>query len=188
MTPPFGRSASQRLICFATSTTGQPIAELELRHRLRVRTEDRIRAARSTGLRNLPLKHTAQNRVWLEIAQIRMARRRGAPEGRGVLAAMLALGLVFCLLTFAWPAFYSIVIDKARALFNHSPARRVLDALAGSLLIVFGGRSSVLRCSTPRSVKNGRLRCPGKNCRRVFDLIRSGRQARSAVNRRRRRS
>ncbi|MGW7171176.1 transposase, partial [Streptomyces sp. NPDC054884] len=31
---------------------------------------DRIRAARATGLRNLPLHRTAQNRVWLEIVQI----------------------------------------------------------------------------------------------------------------------
>ncbi|MET8136529.1 IS1380 family transposase [Streptomyces sp. NPDC005251] len=59
-----------RLTCFATNTTGLPIAELELRHRLRARAEDRIRAARSTGLRNLPLHHTAQNQIWLEIVQI----------------------------------------------------------------------------------------------------------------------
>ncbi|MFG3093962.1 IS1380 family transposase [Streptomyces sp. NPDC048202] len=59
-----------RLTCFATNTTGLPIAELELRHRLRARAEDRIRAARATGLRNLPLHDTAQNRIWLEIVQI----------------------------------------------------------------------------------------------------------------------
>ncbi|WP_042177080.1 IS1380 family transposase [Streptomyces sp. NBRC 110035] len=59
-----------RLTCFATNTTGLPIAELELRHRLRARAEDRIRAARATGLRNLPLHRTAQNEVWLEIVQI----------------------------------------------------------------------------------------------------------------------
>ncbi len=59
-----------RITCFATSTTGRPIAELELRHRLRARAEDRIRAARTTGLRNLPLHITAQNKVWLEIVQI----------------------------------------------------------------------------------------------------------------------
>ncbi|MDX3568675.1 IS1380 family transposase [Streptomyces sp. ID05-47C] len=59
-----------RLTCFATNTTSRPIAELELRHRLRARAEDRIRAARATGLRNLPLHHTAQNQVWLEIVQI----------------------------------------------------------------------------------------------------------------------
>ncbi|MGV9252030.1 transposase [Streptomyces sp. NPDC003697] len=59
-----------RITCFATSTPDLPIAALELRHRLRARAEDRIRAARSTGLRNLPLHHTAQNKVWLEIVQI----------------------------------------------------------------------------------------------------------------------
>lgn len=59
-----------RLTYFATNTPGRPIAELELRHRLRARAEDRIRAARATGLRNLPLKRMAQNRVWLEIVQI----------------------------------------------------------------------------------------------------------------------
>jgi hypothetical protein len=59
-----------RITCFATNTPDQPISELELRHRLRARAEDRIRAARATGLRNLPLHHTAQNKVWLEIVQI----------------------------------------------------------------------------------------------------------------------
>ncbi|MHC5902717.1 IS1380 family transposase [Streptomyces sp. S6] len=59
-----------RLTCFATNTPYRPIAELELRHRLRARAEDRIRAARATGLRNLPLHRTAQNRIWLEIVQI----------------------------------------------------------------------------------------------------------------------
>ncbi|RPF30383.1 DDE family transposase [Streptomyces sp. TLI_185] len=59
-----------RITCFATNTPDRPIAELELRHRLRARAEDRIRAARSTGLRNLPLHGTAQNSIWLEIVQI----------------------------------------------------------------------------------------------------------------------
>ncbi|PJM91315.1 transposase, partial [Streptomyces sp. CB01373] len=59
-----------RITCFATNTADRPIAELELRHRLRARAEDRIRAARATGLRNLPLHDTAQNKVWLEIVQI----------------------------------------------------------------------------------------------------------------------
>lgn len=59
-----------RITCFATNTADQSIAELELRHRQRARAEDRIRAARATGLRNLPLHHTAQNKIWLEIVQI----------------------------------------------------------------------------------------------------------------------
>ncbi|WP_030577871.1 IS1380 family transposase [Streptomyces anulatus] len=63
-------AGGMRITCFATNTPHRPIAELELRHRLRARAEDRIRAARATGLRNLPLHHTAQNKVWLEIVQI----------------------------------------------------------------------------------------------------------------------
>ncbi|MEU2859037.1 IS1380 family transposase [Streptomyces mirabilis] len=59
-----------RITCFATNTTKIPIAALELRHRQRARAEDRIRAARDTGLRNLPLHNAAQNRIWLEIVQI----------------------------------------------------------------------------------------------------------------------
>ncbi|MFE9853329.1 IS1380 family transposase [Streptomyces sp. NPDC005576] len=59
-----------RLTAFATNTTEIPVAALELRHRQRARAEDRIRAARATGLRNLPLHKTAQNRIWLEIVQI----------------------------------------------------------------------------------------------------------------------
>ena len=59
-----------RLTCFATNTPHTPIAALELRHRQRARAEDRIRAARDTGLRNLPLHDTAQNQIWLEIVQI----------------------------------------------------------------------------------------------------------------------
>ncbi|MFE2379819.1 IS1380 family transposase, partial [Streptomyces sp. NPDC059398] len=59
-----------RLTAFATHTTGVPIATLELRHRQRARAEDRIRTARATGQRNLPLHDTAQNRIWPEIVQI----------------------------------------------------------------------------------------------------------------------
>lgn len=59
-----------RLTCCATNTSGRPIAELELRHRLRARAEDRIRNARATGLRNLPLHRTARNRNRPEIVQI----------------------------------------------------------------------------------------------------------------------
>ncbi|MBT2528135.1 IS1380 family transposase [Streptomyces sp. ISL-99] len=63
----FTNADGMRLTCFATNSTGTPIAQLELRHRRRARAEDRIRAARDTGLRNLPLHDAAQNRVWLEI-------------------------------------------------------------------------------------------------------------------------
>jgi hypothetical protein len=38
-----------------------------LRHRQRARVEDRIRAAKATGLRNLPFDLWRRNRVWLEL-------------------------------------------------------------------------------------------------------------------------
>lgn len=56
------------LACFAANTSSRPVAKLGLRHRLRACAEDRIRAARAYGLRNLTLHRTAQNRIWLEIA------------------------------------------------------------------------------------------------------------------------
>ncbi|GAX58432.1 IS1380 family transposase [Streptomyces olivochromogenes] len=66
----FTDADGMRLTCFATNTTGTTIAALELRHRQRARAEDRIRAARDTGLRNLPLHHTSSNQLWLEIVQL----------------------------------------------------------------------------------------------------------------------
>ncbi|MGW9025155.1 IS1380 family transposase [Streptomyces sp. NPDC055722] len=66
----FTDADGHRLTCFATNTKHVPIAVLELRHRQRARAEDRIRAARATGLRNLPLHDVAQNQIWLEIVQI----------------------------------------------------------------------------------------------------------------------
>jgi hypothetical protein len=59
-----------RVTCFATSTKGGQLADLELRHRRRARCEDRIRCAKDTGLRNLPLKGFAQNQIWTEIVAL----------------------------------------------------------------------------------------------------------------------
>jgi hypothetical protein len=56
-----------RFICLATDTKGGQLADLELRHRLRARCEDRIRAAKDTGLRNLPLHGFAANQIWTEL-------------------------------------------------------------------------------------------------------------------------
>jgi hypothetical protein len=57
-----------RFTCFATSTRRGQLADLELRHRRRARCEDRIRAAKDTGLRNLPLHGFGQNQIWCELA------------------------------------------------------------------------------------------------------------------------
>jgi hypothetical protein len=59
-----------RFTCFATSTKRGQLADLELRHRRRARCEDRIRCAKDTGLRNLPLQGFAQNQIWCEIVAL----------------------------------------------------------------------------------------------------------------------
>jgi hypothetical protein len=62
-----------RLTAFATNTPrrqGWRLADLEIRHRLRARAEDRIRCLKDTGLTNLPLQSFAKNQIWQEIAQL----------------------------------------------------------------------------------------------------------------------
>ena len=59
-----------RFTCFATNTRTGQLADLELRHRRRARCEDRIRNAKDTGLRNLPLHGYDQNQIWCEIVAL----------------------------------------------------------------------------------------------------------------------
>jgi hypothetical protein len=67
-------AGGHRVTAFATSTrTGGPgtqLPDLELRHRRRARCEDRIRAAKDTGLGNLPLHDFAQNQIWCAIVAL----------------------------------------------------------------------------------------------------------------------
>jgi hypothetical protein len=56
-----------RFTAFATDARRGQLADLELRHRRRARCEDRIRNAKDTGLRNLPLHGFTQNQVWCEL-------------------------------------------------------------------------------------------------------------------------
>jgi hypothetical protein len=56
-----------RVTCFATDAKRGQLADLELRHRRRARCEDRIRCAKDTGLRNLPLHGFGQNQIWCEL-------------------------------------------------------------------------------------------------------------------------
>jgi hypothetical protein len=63
-----------RVTGFLTNTgsggPGRQLADLELRHRRHARVEDRIRAAKDTGVRNLPFHDLAQNKIWLAIAAL----------------------------------------------------------------------------------------------------------------------
>jgi Transposase DDE domain group 1 len=56
-----------RFQVFLTDQPDGDLAGLELRHRQRARVEDRIRAAKATGLANLPFDRWRRNAVWLEL-------------------------------------------------------------------------------------------------------------------------
>jgi hypothetical protein len=59
-----------RITAFVTNTTRGQLPDLELRHRRRARCEDRIRIAKDTGLRNLPLHGYAQNQIYCAIVTL----------------------------------------------------------------------------------------------------------------------
>jgi hypothetical protein len=59
-----------RVTAFATNSTRGQLPDLELRHRRRARAEDRIRCAKDTGLRNLPLHDFDQNQIWCAIVAL----------------------------------------------------------------------------------------------------------------------
>ena len=63
----FTDTGGHRVTCFATDARRGQLADLELRHRRRARCEDRIRCAKDTGLRNLPLHGFDQNQIWCEL-------------------------------------------------------------------------------------------------------------------------
>jgi threonine/homoserine/homoserine lactone efflux protein len=62
-----------------------------------------------------------------------------ASPGGGA-GGVLVLGLVFCLMTFAWLALYSAAVDRARVVLGRPRVRRVLDGVSGLVLVGFGAR------------------------------------------------
>jgi threonine/homoserine/homoserine lactone efflux protein len=59
--------------------------------------------------------------------------------------ALLALGLVFCAMTFVWLSAYAAAVAKAGDVLRRSAMRRVVDAAVGAVLIGLG-----LRLATER--------------------------------------
>jgi hypothetical protein len=62
-TDPHGR----RYQVFVTNQAGRNLARVELTHRQHAGVEDRIRAAKASGLANLPFDAWRRNAVWLEL-------------------------------------------------------------------------------------------------------------------------
>ncbi|HMA28166.1 MAG TPA: IS1380 family transposase [Solirubrobacterales bacterium] len=59
-----------RYQCFITDQRGRSLAELELRHRLHARVEDRVQESQELGLGRLPFQDWDRNQVWLCLAEL----------------------------------------------------------------------------------------------------------------------
>ena len=62
-----------------------------------------------------------------------------APEGSASFAALLALGLLFCAMTFAWLTLYAAAVARVESLLTGA-LRRALDAVTGVVLVALGLR------------------------------------------------
>jgi threonine/homoserine/homoserine lactone efflux protein len=62
-----------------------------------------------------------------------------APEGSGSFAVLLALGFLFCAMTFAWLTFYAVAVARLGGLLTGT-VRRALDAVTGVVLVALGIR------------------------------------------------
>jgi threonine/homoserine/homoserine lactone efflux protein len=62
------------------------------------------------------------------------------PVASGRVAALLPLGLVFCLMTFGWLSLYAAVLNKVGPILQRSRVRRTLDAVMGTVLVALGLR------------------------------------------------
>lgn len=65
------------------------------------------------------------------------------PTGTGPFLALLALGLAFSLMTFAWLAAYAAVVAKAGDMLRRPAIRRVVEGITGGILVALGLRIAV---------------------------------------------
>jgi threonine/homoserine/homoserine lactone efflux protein len=68
-----------------------------------------------------------------------------APAHGSAFATLLALGLIFCVMTFAWLCAYSAAVAWAGDLLRRPRLRRAVDAVMGAALVAVGVRVAVER-------------------------------------------
>jgi threonine/homoserine/homoserine lactone efflux protein len=67
------------------------------------------------------------------------------PQFGNSFSVLIALGLVFCLMTFTWLAAYAFAVAKAGDLLRRPAIKRAFDAVLGAVLVALG-----LRLATER--------------------------------------
>jgi threonine/homoserine/homoserine lactone efflux protein len=59
--------------------------------------------------------------------------------------ALLALGILFCLMTLAWLTAYAFAVARAGDVLRRSAVRRAIEAITGVVLMAFGVRVATVR-------------------------------------------
>ncbi|HTO26816.1 MAG TPA: LysE family translocator [Gaiellaceae bacterium] len=67
------------------------------------------------------------------------------PDGNGTFFQLLALGLIFCVMTFVWLVGYVLVVVRVGDVLRRGRIHRALEAVTGTFLVGFG-----LRLATER--------------------------------------
>jgi threonine/homoserine/homoserine lactone efflux protein len=67
------------------------------------------------------------------------------PQFADSFAGLLALGLLFCSLTFVWLSAYAVLVARAGDLFRRPAVRRAFDAVLGAVLAALGIRLATSR-------------------------------------------
>ena len=62
------------------------------------------------------------------------------PAHHPTFSTMLALGLLFCVLTLGWLVAYSVAVDRARETLSRTRVRRSIEGITGCVLIGLGIR------------------------------------------------
>ena len=62
------------------------------------------------------------------------------PVASGRIAALVPLGMVFCLMTFGWLSLYAVVLNKVGPFLQRSQVRRTLETVTGTVLVALGLR------------------------------------------------
>lgn len=68
-----------------------------------------------------------------------------APASGASFAAMLGLGLLFCLLTLTWLALYSAVVARVGDVLRQTTVRRLLHGVLGGAFVGLGVRLATLQ-------------------------------------------
>ena len=68
-----------------------------------------------------------------------------APGGGASFAALLGLGLLFCVLTITWLTAYAVAVARAGDLLRRPAVRRRLEAITGAVLVALGLRLAAER-------------------------------------------